>query len=299
MKSTRNKLLIIAAYITVCLVWGSTYLAIRVGVGEIPPFLFAGLRHLIAGFLLALICALTGRHFPRGWRAYRDQGLVGLLLLCIGNGLLVWAEQWVTSGVAALILATVPIFTACIVAMLPDGRRVGVLGWLGLLLGFAGVALLIQPSAPLGGHWLLGASTLILASFAWAAGSVYAQRHPVQADLLPGISLQMLTGGLAISLVAILAGQATEFHPTLPGLAALAYLIVFGSLIAFSAYGYLLRHITAAKASTYGYINPLVAVILGALLLDEHISVRILLALPLILSGVILVQAARAKPGAG
>lgn len=289
--------LLVLAYATVCLVWGSTYLAIRVGVKDLPPFLFAAGRHLIAGALLAAFCFLAGQPFPRGWRAYRDQCLVGLLMLAGGNGLVVWAEQWVDSSMAALLVATVPIFAAWFGTLLFGGRVRG-RSWLGLLIGLAGVALLLKPVVTQGGGWLGGAFATLLAASSWALGSVYAQHSRYEGAFLPAVSVQMLAGGLVLGAIGIASGQAQGLHITARGIAALSYLVFCGSLLGYSAYLFLLRHLPAAKASTYAYVNPIVAVILGALLLAEPITARMLLAAPLILGGVLLVQtAANAQEG--
>lgn len=285
----KTRPLVIGAYLTVCVVWGSTYLAIRVGVGDLPPFLFAGVRHLLAGLLLAAFCAATGQAFPRERRVLFDHALVGLLLLAVANGLVVWAEQWVNSSVAALLVATVPLFAAWLGA-LTGGRRVGPLGWLGLLIGLLGVALLAGPAAPQGGRWLAGAAVLLLASFSWALGSVYAQRRRANGAILPGISLQMLAAGIALIAAGLALGQAAGVRPTACGLAALAYLVLIGSLLGYCAYVYLLRNMPAARAATYAYVNPAVAVVLGYLVLGEPITARMLAALPLILGGVLLAQ---------
>lgn len=287
----KTRPLVLTAYLTVCLVWGSTYLAIRIGVQDLPPFLFAGLRHLLAGMLLGAICLAAGQPFPRQWRSIRDQILIGLLLLVGGNGLVVWAEQWVSSSVTALLLAMVPLFAAWL-GILLCGGRLGLRPWLGLLIGLAGVALLVGPAAPRDDAWLTGALVVLLAAFSWALGSVYAQRRRGNGAILPGIALQMLAGGFVLSLIGLGLGQAADPRLTSRGLSALLYLVLCGSLLGYTAYVYLLRNMPAAKASTYAYINPVVAVILGALILKEPITVRMLLALPLILGGVLLVQVA-------
>ena len=289
MRHVKAGTLVAAAYLTVCLVWGSTYLAIRVGVRDLPPFLFAAARHLLAGAFLAVLCVAVGQPFPRGWRSLRGHGLVGLFMLAGGNGLIVWAEQWVNSGVTAILVAMVPLFTAWLGHSL-QGDRIGVRGWLGLALGLAGVALLVRPAAPMGHGWFTGSLVILLGSFSWALGSVLAKRIPLSEALLPGVAVQMLAGGLVLGLIGLSLGQASAVRITRPGLASLAYLILCGSLLGYSAYVYLLRHMPAAKAATYAYVNPAVAVVLGALILREQVTDRVLLSLPMILGGVFLVQ---------
>lgn len=296
MSSKTNRLLLVSAYITVAVVWGSTYLAIRIGVQELPPFLFAGARHLTAGTILVLVSLIARQPFPRGWRAWGAQSLVGVLMLAGGNGLVGWAEQWVDSGVAALLVASVPLYAAALGAWLLGGR-ISVRGWLGLLVGLIGVAVLVGPGAPEGGRWIAGALMLLLASFFWALGSVLSQRRRSDGAFLPGLSVQMLAGGLVLGVAAVLTGQTSNVEITARGAGALAYLVFCGSILAYTAYLYLLRNMPAAKATTYAYINPAVAVILGAVVLGEEITGHLLLALPLILGGVLLVQVSRLARG--
>lgn len=284
------------AYITVCIVWGSTYLAIRVGVSDLPPALFAGIRFVVAGLILFAYAWLRGLAKPGSWREVRISATVGLFLLFGGNGLVVWSEQWIVSSLAALLIATVPLFVALLDTIVPGGKGIGKIGWAGLLVGFSGVALLMAPGINMGGNHLAGLIGILGASFLWASGSVYSTRKPVSGSIIYNIAIQCMAAGLVLSLTGVLIGETGRFHLTLPGLWALLYLIFFGSLSGYSAYIYILKVMPPAKASTYAYVNPVVAVILGFFILNEPVTVRTLAAAAVILGGVLLVQMSRTKP---
>jgi drug/metabolite transporter (DMT)-like permease len=280
------------AYLTVCIVWGSTYLAIRVGVETLPPFLMAGARFLIAGGVLALWAGFRKEAFPATAQEWRTLAIAGLLLLLGGNGLVVWAEQYVDSGAASVYVVTVVIWTATFDALLPGGKTR--FGWQlvgGLLLGLLGAAILTGVGAEsLRTENLKGPLALLLASGSWALGSVYLKRRTVAVSATTASAVQMLAGGLGLSLVGAALGETGAWHPSGQGLAALAYLIVFGSIVGFTAYGYALRHASATVVGTYAYVNPVVAVLLGWLLLDEPLGARKLLAMAAILAAVIWIQ---------
>jgi len=289
---------ILISYISVFLIWGSTYLAIRIGVRDIPPALLAGTRFLVAGLIMVVFGRLTGRQFPSTFRDIRTLCVVGIFLLVAGNGLVVWSEQWIHSGLAAVIIATVPLFMSTIDSLIPGGHKLPPIGWLGIVIGFAGVVVLVSPSLGLAqGEQmeLAGIVGLVLASFFWSIGSVYSTRNPVNADILVVTGIEMLAGGIVLTVVALMTGEVYVARATTAGLLSLLYLIIFGSIVGFTAYAYLLKHVPAAKASTYAYVNPIVAVILGAILLSEPIDLRTILATLIILGGVGLVQLARTR----
>lgn len=282
------------AYLTVCIVWGSTYLAIRVGVETLPPFLFAGIRFLIAGGLLAAWVWLRKEALPTTRRDWATLGVTGLLLLASGNGLVVWAEQYVDSGAASIYVVTVAIWAATFDAVIPGGKTrfcwplVG-----GLLLGLAGSVLLtgVGPAA-LDPKNLQGAAALLIASASWALGTVYLKRRPVAVSATAASAVQMLVGGLVLTLFGFGLGESGAWQLDARGLGALLYLIVFGSIVGFTAYGYALRHASATVVGTYAYVNPVVAVLLGWMLLDEPLGARKLLAMAAILAAVLWIQRA-------
>ncbi len=283
---------LVAAFAAVYFVWGSTYLAIRFGVETIPPFLMAGTRHLTAGVLLFLWTRIRREPRPDG-RHWVTAVFIGGLMLLGGNGLVTWAERRVPSGLAALIVASVPAWMALL-----DGihKRVrpAVPVAAGLLAGLAGLVVLVSP-----GHFagngrvdLMGAAALLLAALSWAAGSLYSRHARLPKSVLTATAMQMIGGGALLWLVGLAAGEGSRLDLAAVSprsLFSLAYLIVFGSLVGFSAYVWLLRATTPARVSTYAYVNPVVAVLLGWLLAGEAVTPRIALATVAIVGSVALI----------
>lgn len=290
MAALRGRALV--AYLIVCVVWGSTYLAIRIGVSALPPFLFAGIRFVIAGLLLLALALALGFKLPRQAADWRTQVIVGVLLLAGGNAFVVWAEQYVTSGAASIFVVTVALWMAFFDAVVPGGKTP--LTWrvvVGLLVGFAGTALLVGASpAEILRADLRGPIALTSASASWAFGSVYSKRHPSDISPYVASSLQMLAGGTLVTLVGFALGEAALWRLTPTGLGALAYLVVFGSIVGFSAYSYALRHAPATIVGTYAYVNPVVAVLLGWVVLSEPVSARTFVAMGLSLGAVVWIQ---------
>jgi len=270
------------------IVWGSTYLAIRVAVGTIPPFTQGSIRFLIAGTILYLATARRRTGEPRpGWRDWRDAAIIGGFLLLGGNGLLALGETTVGSGVSALLIATLPLWVA-ILGRLFFNLRLSRSTVVGIGLGFAGVGALVWPAGGSASVDLVGAIILLGSPVLWAIGSLYSARAHLPARPLVGVAMQMLCGGAMLGVVAILSGEVSRFHPatvTSESVAAVAYLVAVGSLVGFTAYGWLLRVAPLPLVATYAYVNPIVAVALGALILGESITPRTLLA------GVIIVVA--------
>jgi drug/metabolite transporter (DMT)-like permease len=285
---------VLAAYLVLCVVWGSTYLAIRVGVRGCPPALFAGVRFLIAGSLLVLAALILGLGLPRRAADWRTNGIVGVLLLLCGNGLVVWAEQFTPSGVAAIFVVTVALWMALFDAVLPGSRARPTLTQAGgLLLGFLGTLLLVGAEAgTLGQADWRGPIGLTVASMSWACGSVYSSRHPTRGNPYGSAALQMLAGGLALTLVGTLRGEWAGLRITAETAGALAYLVVFGSLVGYSSYVYVLRHLPPAIVGTHTYVNTVVAVLLGWLILDEPITRRTVVAMGVVLASVVWVRRA-------
>lgn len=289
---------VLLAFAAVYVIWGSTYLAIRFAIETIPPFLMAGVRFLIAGGLMYAVARRTqGRPTAAQWRA---AVVVGALLLLGGNGGVVWAELRVPSGIAALLVALVPCWMVLLDWAAPGGRRPSPAVLMGVLLGLAGLFWLVGPDAILGGDRVdpLGAAVLALASLSWAAGSIYSRHAPAPSPVL-AIGMQMLAGGAALVILAAATGEFGAFDASAVSarsVAALGYLIVFGALIGFSAYMWLLRVSTPAKVSTYAYVNPIVAVLLGWALAGEALNARIGVAALVIVMGVALITLARRTP---
>lgn len=292
MKEDRKALL---AYLAVCFFWGSTYLAIRIGVQDTPPLLFAGIRFIISGALMLGYCKLAGQALPTDKKDISNMAIVGLFLLLGGNGLVVYTEQWVNSGIASLIIATVPLFMAIIEFFFLRNVRMDAKSVMGLLLGFGGVAYLMLGGGAKPAIDLLGLVLLLLASFSWAAGSVYSKKIKFKGHIFGNIGVQMLAGGIGLTIAALLKGELAELHFTLHSILAILYLIIFGSIVSYSCYIYILQKWTAAKAGTYAYVNPVVAIILGALIVNEPITLSIVISMIIVITGVVLVQSSKTE----
>jgi drug/metabolite transporter (DMT)-like permease len=291
---------LIAAFAAVYLVWGSTYLAIRYAVATLPPLLMAGARFVIAGGILLLWSRLRGNRRPT--RADWITGLVsGALLLLGGNGAVVWAEQRVPSGIAALLVAVVPLWMVLLDWLRPAGRRPALPVFVGLGLGLAGLGLLVGPDVLHGSGdvSLAGAGVLMFGSLSWAVGSLYIKRAPRPSSANNGSGTQMLAGGLCLLFAGTLGGELSQLdlaRASASSWIGFLYLVTFGSLVGFTAYLYLLAHTTAAKAATYAYVNPVVAVFLGWLVAHEPVTSRTVIAAAVILAGVAIITVARDAP---
>ncbi len=287
-----SPLSVVAAFAAVYLIWGSTYLAIRWAIDTIPPFLMAGTRFVIAGAALYVWVRLRGTPRPAPYY-WVPTAMVGGFLLLGGNGGVVWAEQLVPSGLTALLIATVPLWMVLLDWIRGGTRpRAGVA--IGLAAGFAGIALLVSPAEIAGGEHInpLGATVLVLASLSWAIGSLYSRKAKVPDSPFLATAMEMLAGGALLLLAGSVTGEWTrlEFSEvSARSMLSFVYLIIFGSLVGFTAYIWLLRVSTPARVSTYAYVNPVVAVILGAALAGEPITARALLAAVIILSAVVLI----------
>ena len=289
---------VLLAFAIVYVVWGSTYLAIRVAVETIPPFLMAGVRNLAAGLLLLALVRLRGRRTaaatPRAPRAayWRTAVIMGFLMFALGNALLSWTETRIDSGLAALLVGAIPLWVAIIARFNPWGPRrdLSLQRLLGVAVGLAGLAMLVWPGSAAGGvrFDLLAIGVLVVGSIGWAVGTVVAPTLPHPADKLEGSGQTMVAGGVMILLVALVRGEFGMLHPgavSWESLAAVAYLVVFGSMIAYSAYAYLMVSCDASTVATYALVNPIVAVFLGWLVLNEVVTMRMVVATAVIIAG--------------
>jgi drug/metabolite transporter (DMT)-like permease/ribosomal protein S18 acetylase RimI-like enzyme len=278
------------ALAVVCFVWGTTYLAIRIGVSSFPPFLFSAVRQLSAGALLLIFLKLAGTKLTITRREIWQQAFAGVLLLAFGNGLIAWAERYIPSGLAALLVAIMPVYIVLINAVASGGRERP--NWkvsIGLLLGCVGLVLIFRDNlADLANRaYLLGIGVALLASFCWAVGTVYTKRRRSMANAFVNAGVQMLSGGVALLLMSIFLDDYSELSTlTADSLWALAYLIVFGSIISYGCYLYALERLPAGLISVYAYINPLVAILLGYFILDEKLTWLTALAFGTIVTGV-------------
>lgn len=291
---------LVLAFSAVYVIWGSTYLAIRFAVETLPPFLMAGVRFSTAGLLLYGWCRFRGADAPRP-REWATTAVVGFFLLLLGNGGLSWAEQRVPSGIAALVVATVPIWMVVLAGLHPDEERASRTEWAGVLAGLAGVGILAAPGEEILGSGvdLVGGAVVLGASFFWAAGSVFNRFARLPRSPLLGTSMTMLTGGGLLVVAGVVLGEAARLDPSAVSARsalALLYLIVFGSLVAFSAYTWLLKAARPSLVGTYAYVNPVIAVLLGWLLAGEEVTPRALVAMGVILGSVIVIRRAR-RPG--
>jgi drug/metabolite transporter (DMT)-like permease len=290
----RSPAAVALALATVYVVWGSTYLAIRVTDRTMPPLLMSSVRFLVAGAALYAF-ASRGRARPT-WREWRAAAIVGAALLLVGNGGVAWAETRLESGFAALIVAVIPLWVAVLDRFL-FGRRLSPVAILGILVGFAGVALLMRPG---GGLDVVAALALVGTTGAWAAGSLYARGAPLSQSPLLAASMQMLCASVLLGIVGLAVGEGGQVQAdafAAKPLIAWTYLVLVGSLVAFSAYAWLLKNVRISVVSTYAFVNPVVAVALGALFLGEQITMTTLMAGASIVAAVVLIVTGReAKP---
>ncbi len=288
--------LALLAFATVCVVWGTTYLAIRVAIETLPTFLFAGTRFLIAGALLLAICAARGQAFPRGRADWLNLVIIGLLMVGFGNVAVVYAEHHISSGIAALLVATSPFWMAMLEGLRKDGERPNRRKILGMLIGFAGVAVLVAPEVRPGSmnlNFLYGVLAIQIGCLGWDYGSIRSKYHPTSATPLVSAGVQMFSGGAVVTLIGLTKGEAALFHFNSRTLIAYLYLVIFGSLIAYGSYVYALSKLRTSTVALYAYINPAIAVVLGWLILKEPLGWRSLAAMSIIFAGVALVRTGR------
>lgn len=280
----RQVLPLIGALFALYIIWGSTYFAIAIGVASWPPLMMAGVRFLSAGVVLMLWLLLTGHKLPPR-RQLLNAALLGVLLLAIGNGAVTVAEhQHVPSGIAAVMVATVPLFALCFSRLFGIATRK--IEWLGIAIGLGGIILLNSGGSLSGNPW--AALLILIGSMSWAFGSVYGSRIELPTGMMAG-AIEMLTAGVVLLVASQIAGETMTTLPTLSGFLAVGYLSVFGSIIAINAYMYLIRNVSPAIATSYAYVNPVVAVLLGTTFAGELLSGVEWLALAIIIFAVILV----------
>lgn len=294
------KIAILAAFAALYLIWGSTYLGILFAIQSIPPFLMAGVRFFLAGIIMFAIARFQGAPKPDP-ATWRDAFIVGACLLLFGNGGVTVAEKWVPTGLAALLVATVPIYIALLGWITGSAPRPTPMVWLGLIGGFVGVGLLVgsaltNSSESPNEHLALGMAILLFGSLVWSAGSLYSRRSRNAPSPFLAAGQQMLCGGALLILTGVAFGEYRGFDPrqiTMPSATAFVYLVLIGSLVGFPAYIFLLRHCDPAKVATYAYINPIVAVLLGTAFAGETLTMRTVLGAGLIIGSVAVVITAQ------
>jgi drug/metabolite transporter (DMT)-like permease len=295
------------AFVLVYIFWGSTYLGIAFAVRDIPPALMCAARFLVAGPLMLAWCAIARKrlaiNLDEAWRL----AVIGILLLVGANGLVAWSEQYTPTGIAALIVACVPLCVMILERLMRSSERLSRRGVAGLLIGIAGILLLLWPKIAetarggntLGQRELIGAGTLIIASISWSLGSIFSRRWQTRLEPVAATGWEMLFGGLTNLAVAFVLGQPHRAHWTPRGIGAIAYLVVFGSWVGFTAYIWLLKHVPTAKVATYAYVNPVVAVLLGWLFNHERVDGYVLAGTAIIVVGVALATSAKVQHRGG
>ncbi len=278
------------AWLTVCILWGTTYLAIRIGVKDLPPTLFAGLRWLIAGPIFFLFLKLRGYSLPKK-EDIKHIALIGLLLLGVGNGLLIFAEQWVPSGLTALLTTTMPFWIVGIESLLPSGPKINFKIISGLIMGLAGVGLILGVDlTQFESSYLTGIIGLMIGVCGWAVGTIYSKYKRVDVHPLMSAAIQMCIAGFALTLLGVILGEIPALHLTQNSVFAFIYLLIFGAFIGYGAYIYAVANLPVSFVSTYAYINPVIALFLGWLVLNEKIDFTIIAAAGIILTGVYIVK---------
>jgi drug/metabolite transporter (DMT)-like permease len=303
MPTTRpSRLLVVLAFAAVYILWGSTYLGIRLAIETLPGFLMAATRFSLAGVILLTWSLLKGDRLVLSLSQWRKALIVGGLLLLCGNGGVTWAEKYVATGLVALLVATEPLWVV-ILNWILTRKRPNSKVLLGVLNGLAGVSMLVSDglSRVNGNSWLslVGGGVVILAALGWAAGSVYSNRHPIEAATSMAAGMQMLSGGGLLLILALVSGDVGRLslgNASWTSIGAFFYLLVFGSLVGFTAYSWLLNNVTPSMATTYAYVNPVVAVFLGWLIAGEPLTRRMLIAAAVIVSSVILITTFSREP---
>jgi drug/metabolite transporter (DMT)-like permease len=280
------------AWSLVCVIWGTTYLFIKIALDTIPPFLLGGIRYVTGGALLAGILAGRGQALPprADWGRFV---VLGFFMLLLGNGGVVWGEQYISSGLTAVLIGTSPFWMVGVDGLFPGGSRLSARQWAGLAIGFGGIVLLVWPDIAAGGAGATGVAVGVvavqIACAGWAIGSAYTRRTVMPGDVLGSAALQMLFGGVLMLGVGTAAGEWHDLSLTPRTGVALAYLTLAGSVVAFAAYSYALRHMPVAIVSLYTYVNPVIAVALGVIVLGEPFGVRMLVAAGVIVLGIVVV----------
>ncbi len=301
---SQHRLRVAFAFGLVYLFWGSTYLGIRIAVESFPPYVMGALRFSMSGAIMLAICAAQGKKIAIGRSDFLKLSVIGILLLSIANVLLGWAEIYVPTGLAALIVAVVPLWFLVIDTWLMKGDHLSRRGLVGVVLGIAGLVILLWPKllaarAGLGKMQFLAGLLLVGTSGVWAFGSTLSRRWTIGVDVYTATGWEMLIAGAVNTAVALLLGDFSRAHWTASGMGAILYLVTFGSLVGYTAYIWLLDHVPTGKVATYAYVNPMVAMFLGWLILHEKIDAYIAAGSVVIVAAVALVTSAKVRPRAG
>ena len=280
------------AWGTICVVWGTTYVAIKIALATIPPFLMGGFRYITAGIVLGLLAVLRGYRLPPVGQ-WRTLAMLGFLMLLMGNGGVAWGSQYLPSGLVAVLVGMSPFWMTGVDALMRDGKQLFLRQWVGLVVGLAGITMLVWPDITAGGAsgraFALGVVALQLACAGWAVGSAYTRRHVLPGHIFGAAAVQMAAGGVFMTIAGSFLGEWSRVSFNSETTIAFVYLVVFGSVIGFAAYSYALQHLDIAIVSLYTYINPVIAVALGTIVLDEPFHARMAVAAGVIAIGILIV----------
>jgi drug/metabolite transporter (DMT)-like permease len=288
------------AWFAICLIWGTTYLAIKVALGTIPPLLLGGFRYLLAASIMLIGLQLSGRSLPPR-STWLTQAVLGFFMLALGNGGVVTGESYLSSGLTAVLVATSPFWMVGVDAVFPGGARLHARQFIGMLVGFLGIVMLVWPDLSIGGasgrDVLFGVIAVQVACLGWSLASSYTKRHVMSGDVLGAATLQMLFGGIFMTVGGTARGEWAHLSFNLSTSLSLAYLTLLGSVVAFVAYSYALKHLPIAVVSLYTYVNPVIAVALGILLLNEPFDLRQVAAAAVIVVGMVIVRPGKTPEG--
>lgn len=288
----RKDLLAYLALAAVCIIWGTTYLALRIAVSHFPPFLFSGIRQSIAGLILLIFMLTLGKQKLPSASILWQQAFAGFLMMTIGNGLVAWGEMYIPSGIAAILCSLMPIWVIIINISIDKGERPTLPIIAGTLLGLLGIVLIFgnNLSDLTNSQYLTGIGMTLIATAGWAGGSVWIKKQHINTNPFVNAGLQMFFGGLFMLLLSPLTDDLSNVHWSPEAMYAMLYLIIFGSLVAYTCYAYAIRKLPMTIVSMYAYINPMVAVLLGWMVLDEVLNLRIVIAMLITIAGIYLVN---------
>ena len=291
----RTEILALIAFVILCIVWGTTYLVIRISVAVFPAETFSGIRFILSGLIVMAFAILTKQKMPKRIWDFLKISTSGILMLLGGHGLVVFAEQWVHSGVTALILSLGPIFIALLELIILKKKTLNVWGWVGLFTGFIGVLILVVNGKEIGSIDFKGGVILLAACLLFAAGSIFSKKYSADGSIVSQLAIQMIAGGAGLLITGGILGEYSKVTINFTVVWTMIYLTIFGGIIGYGAYIYVLKHWPASKAGTYSYVNTVIAVILGAIILKEPVNVNIIFSIFLIFGGVIAVQISKVK----
>ncbi len=279
------------AWVTICLVWGTTYLVIRIGVKDVPPMFFAGIRWIVAGPLFYTVLRLKGFN-PPSKEELKHIAVIGISLLGIANGLVVFAEQWIPSGLTALLITTLPFWIVGMESFIPSGPKPNKVILTGILLGFLGVAIIFYGDVKylFESQYFIGIIALIGAVVFWSAGSLYSKYHKIESHSLMSASVQMMFAGIFQLSLSLIIGEKMSLDLSVSGYFSILYLILVGSILGYGSYIYAISHLPVSFVTTYAYINPIIALFLGWLVLGEKLNFQIVIASTVIILGVAMVK---------